>query len=223
MSGGGLNLRKLRAANQRRLPQFRNKHGHLAHLRADGSDWSPAEWLQALVGELGELAAERVNFELGKQSFNDYELRARSETADVATYLDLFALRSMDRVAGQWNGLVEPADSKVYANASPAQTLMALVAALGEYANAAKKFRRGDLSVVEFAEARAAPLQFVVDAALSLRAAALPNEGEPREHPSDRVVRANNVGIDMSSAIIEKFNVVSWRVGCDVMLKGEPG
>lgn len=46
----------LRGSNVRRLPEFKDRHGRVAHFRPDGSDWSDAEWLQAIVGELGEYA-----------------------------------------------------------------------------------------------------------------------------------------------------------------------
>lgn len=48
----GLSFNTLRAANTQRLPQFKNKLGESAHTEPDGSDWCPAQWLQALVGEV---------------------------------------------------------------------------------------------------------------------------------------------------------------------------
>ncbi len=48
----GLTFNTLRGGNKARLPQFKNKHGEPAHSKADGSDWSDAQWLQAVVGEL---------------------------------------------------------------------------------------------------------------------------------------------------------------------------
>lgn len=40
----------LRQANRARLPHFKNALGQPAHSEPDGSDWSDAEWLQAVVG-----------------------------------------------------------------------------------------------------------------------------------------------------------------------------
>jgi hypothetical protein len=40
----------------KRLPLFKDAKGRPAHTKEDGSDWSHAEWLQAVVGELGEYA-----------------------------------------------------------------------------------------------------------------------------------------------------------------------
>lgn len=91
-----LSFGELRAANTARLPLFRNRQGEIAHSRADGSDWSPADWLTAVVGEIGEAAnlmkkLRRGDFVLGSPehiaAYNDlaYEL------ADVVIYLDILA------------------------------------------------------------------------------------------------------------------------------------
>jgi len=88
----------LRQANIARLSQFRNKHGDLAHRTPDGSDWSPAQWLQALIGELGELANERKKFERGDLTIAEFQEKAARELADVQTYLDIYAQRILDIV-----------------------------------------------------------------------------------------------------------------------------
>lgn len=88
----------LRRANMARLPLFKNKHGELAHSKADGSDWSPAQWLQATVGELGELANLRKKFERGDIDAETFGREAAKELADVATYLDILARRILDVV-----------------------------------------------------------------------------------------------------------------------------
>lgn len=83
----------LRAANKARLPRFKNKHGELVH-KPDGSDWSPAQWLQAIVGELGEYANLRKKFERGDIINEvDFRLLAAKELADVQTYLDILAMQ----------------------------------------------------------------------------------------------------------------------------------
>jgi len=92
----GLSFNTLRDANRARLPEFKNKHGEPAHALPDGSDWSPAQWLQALIGELGEFANIRKKFERGDLSLDEYTVLAKKELADVATYLDLLALRALD-------------------------------------------------------------------------------------------------------------------------------
>lgn len=92
----GLTFNALRGANQARLPQFRDKHGRLAHTRPDGSDWSPSDWLQAVIGELGEYANKRKKFQRGDLTLEEFRLEAAKELADVATYLDILALRCLD-------------------------------------------------------------------------------------------------------------------------------
>lgn len=92
----GLTFDALRAANKARLPQFKNKHGQLAHSQPDGSDWSPAQWLQAVIGELGEYANKRKKFERGDLTWAEFKHEAESELADVQTYLDILAQRCLD-------------------------------------------------------------------------------------------------------------------------------
>jgi NTP pyrophosphatase (non-canonical NTP hydrolase) len=89
----GLTFNMLRVANTARLPEFKNKHGGLAHSKSDGSDWSPAQWLQAVVGELGEYANLRKKFERGDIDAAEFWREARDELADVATYLDILAMQ----------------------------------------------------------------------------------------------------------------------------------
>lgn len=91
-----LTFQALRDANMARLPGFKNKHGEFAHSRPDGSDWSPAQWLQAVVGELGEFANLRKKFERGDISPEVFAVEAAKELADVQTYLDILAMRCLD-------------------------------------------------------------------------------------------------------------------------------
>lgn len=87
----GLSFDQLRNANMRRLPQFKNKYGELAHSKPDGSDWSPAQWLQATVGELGEYANLRKKYDRGDVTKEEFLTEAGHELADVVTYLDILA------------------------------------------------------------------------------------------------------------------------------------
>ena len=95
-NSNGLQLGALRDANRARLPQFKNKHGELAHSQPDGSDWTPAQWLQAVVGELGEYANVRKKFERGDLTLDEFREKGGKELADVLTYLDLLAMRCLD-------------------------------------------------------------------------------------------------------------------------------
>ena|ERR1700722_18432773 len=89
----GLTFDQLRAANIDRLPQFKNRKGLPAHSMPDGSDWSPAQWLQAVVGELGEYANIRKKFERGDITEVEFSALAADELADVQTYLDILCFR----------------------------------------------------------------------------------------------------------------------------------
>lgn len=86
-----LTFAELRAKNLQRLPKFKNSKGKLAHDESDGSDWTPAQWLQATLGELGEYANIRKKYERGDMDVNDFTRAASDELADVITYLDILA------------------------------------------------------------------------------------------------------------------------------------
>ena len=88
-----LTFDSLRAANLARLPVFKNSKGELAHSKPDGSDWSPAQWLQAVTGELGEYANVRKKFERGDIDEATFQVLAANELADVQTYLDILAFQ----------------------------------------------------------------------------------------------------------------------------------
>jgi len=81
----------LRTANLARLPFFKNRRGEPAHTAPDGSDWSPAQWLQAVLGELGEYANFRKKYERGDISATTFLAEAGKELGDVQTYLDILA------------------------------------------------------------------------------------------------------------------------------------
>ena len=89
----GLSFDTLREASLHRIPQFKNSKGELVHSKPDGSDWTPAEWLQAVVGELGEYANKRKKFERGDISEEEFKIEAGKELADVVIYLDILALQ----------------------------------------------------------------------------------------------------------------------------------
>ena len=92
----GLTFNTLREANIARLPEFKNSKGELAHKKPDGSDWSPAQWLQAVMGELGEYANLRKKFERGDLSLEEFKAQGGKELADVQTYLDILSRRCLD-------------------------------------------------------------------------------------------------------------------------------
>lgn len=92
-----LSFADLRLANTLRLPQFKNAQGEPAHSMDDGSDWSPSDWMTAVVGELGEAAnimkkMKRGDFgEPGSALYAAAEAKLSKEFADVVTYMDLMA------------------------------------------------------------------------------------------------------------------------------------
>lgn len=89
----GLTFRTLRDGNVRRLPLFKTKDGKQAHAKPDGSDWPPASWLQAVIGELGEYANLRKKVERGDYTLEQALPALSQELADVVIYLDLLAFR----------------------------------------------------------------------------------------------------------------------------------
>jgi NTP pyrophosphatase (non-canonical NTP hydrolase) len=81
----------LMLANFKRLPQFKTKNGDIAHKKPDGSDWSIAEWTNAMAGEVGEACNVAKKIRRGDYD-GDIELARRlllSEIADVVIYADL--------------------------------------------------------------------------------------------------------------------------------------
>ncbi len=89
----GLTFNTLRAGNTKRLPLFKNAKGEPAHSKPDGSDWSNAQWLQAVVGELGEFANLQKKVERGDLTADEAKPMLAKELADVVTYLDILAFR----------------------------------------------------------------------------------------------------------------------------------
>lgn len=194
-----LTFAALRRANRARLPQFKNKHGQLAHSKADGSDWTPAKWLRAVVGELGELAQVRIAYEDGKMDRAEYEVKAAKELADVQTYLDILGARLLDVTHNY------PFDD------SAAQTFMHLVADIGAYGNEAKKFDRGDIGEADIRNHTADLVHCLSSTARELQVSCALTG-----HPADEVLQAHPTGVDLGEATLAKFNEVSVRVGSSV-------
>ncbi len=193
-----LSLNALRAANQARIPQFKNKHGQPAHSREDGSDWNPAQWLQALVGEIGEFAEARLAAEVGSTRFYEYAVDAAKELADAQTYLDILAARALDVVPQI--GTAEQADA--------AQRFMVVMSNLGQYANLRKKLDRGDVGLEEF-EGRA---PHMLNAAIHAITQLMVNGS------ASPVTSTHPLGVNLGQATVDKFNEVSKRVDSTIRL-----
>jgi len=190
----------LRIANALRLPQFKNKHGGLAHSTQDGSDWSPAQWFMAVLGEMGEWARVRLMYESGALTREEYEAKCAKELADIATYLDILARRSLD--------ITEPTPAGW---AGAAEHILAAIANVGEYANERKKCERGDIT---FAELKKHNDKLFAGIYALERLATL----DMQQSQASKVVVAHSEGVDLDAAIIAKFNEVSRRVNSDVFM-----
>jgi NTP pyrophosphatase (non-canonical NTP hydrolase) len=90
----GLSFNTLRAANEARLPEFKNKNGDVAHDLADGSDWSLNDWAVAATGELGESCNVLKKVRRGDLTLEEARPKLEQEFADVIIYMDLLAKRA---------------------------------------------------------------------------------------------------------------------------------
>lgn len=89
----GLTFNVLRSANLERVVQFRDAQGRLSHPKEEGglNNWTPADWMNAVVGELGELANLLKKVKRGDFALEEKRQEIEDEFADVQTYLDLLA------------------------------------------------------------------------------------------------------------------------------------
>lgn len=117
----GLTFNTLRRANLKRLPMFKDAKGRVCHGEKDGSDWSPAQWLQAVVGELGEYANMRKKVERGDYTSDEAKPMLADELADVVIYLDILASQlGIDlgaAVMSKWNKTSEKVGAPLYIDA----------------------------------------------------------------------------------------------------------
>jgi len=89
-----LTFSALREANTKRIPLFKNAKGEQAHSENDGSDWSLAEWCNAVTGELGEAANLIKKVRRGDFTLDEVREELAKEFADVVVYLDILAMRA---------------------------------------------------------------------------------------------------------------------------------
>ena len=193
-----LSFVRFRLANMLRLPKFKNSKGEDAHLVRDGSDWTPAAWFQAFIGEVGEMAAVRIDYELDKIDVNSFQEYMSAEVADVFTYGDLFAARCFDNVVFEGDR-----------GADPTFLLMEAMANIGQYANLRKKFERGDIDSGQLQSEGGKYLSKGIGKLQQVQAFMV----YPRSQNTRRV---SPFGVDLDTAIQETFNNVSNRVKCDV-------
>lgn len=81
----GLSFNTLRAANSARV-------GHSKYQRCE-SEWTPAHWMQATVGELEELANLMKKVDRGDLTLDEARESIAKAFADVQTYLDIMAMK----------------------------------------------------------------------------------------------------------------------------------
>lgn len=200
-----LSFETLRKANALRLPQFKNAKGERAHTTEDGHDWSPAQWFAAMVGEVGEFATIRIAFERGEISFEEYKAKAASELADIITYCDILARRSLDEITWgeQWG--------------DHAQTLMLAISHIGEYANMRKKFDRREVEPEAMNKFAKTELTKAIASLQDLRICSATSVA-PKS-----VEKVHDLGVDLGEAVYKKFNEVSQRVNSSVRIGYDEG
>lgn len=81
----GLSFGTLREANKQRLGSSK--------FRKCEESWTPAHWMQATVGELGELANLMKKVDRGDMTLEEARVDIAREFADVQTYLDIMAFK----------------------------------------------------------------------------------------------------------------------------------
>lgn len=117
----GLTFNTLRNANLKRLPLFKDAQGRTCHSEKDGSDWPPASWLQAVVGELGEYANLRKKVERGDLTMAEARPLLADELADVVIYLDILAAQLEvnlgEAIMKKWNRTSEKVGAPLYIDA----------------------------------------------------------------------------------------------------------
>lgn len=213
---GEFNFNLLRKANITRLPKYRNSKGEINHKRTDGSDWPPEQWLQALIGEVGEFGNFRKKYERGDYSVDEFKIQGGKELADAQIYLDLLAMRCMD-----YNGQIHKSglslqnlphsDSEKFKNLfglSAPRCFQALTAKIGKYADLRESLEMGECDFETYVESL--PITF----------------GDIQHHLEILAKSALNLndfvddsGIDLWKSTIDKFNEVSHRVNVNVFIR----
>lgn len=191
----------LREANATRLPLFKNSQGDIAHTKQDGSDWCPSRWFEALIGEVGEWAEVRRAYDQGEITFSVYQMKSAKELADIQTYLDILARRSLDSLDGD------------NLKTTPDHMLLSVMAALGNACNLRKKLMRGDLTLAVYRERVYYCLKDLHQAVGTFMPlmVSIPEA-------SMTVTESHPTGVDLGAVTAAKFNEVSQRVGAPVTI-----
>ena len=111
----GLSLDNLRQANLARLSEASKDKKHKFH---KSTKWQPSQWLQAVIGELGEYANLRKKYERGDITYTQFKKEAAKELADVQCYLDILAshleINLEKATKDKFNEVSERVGSKIY-------------------------------------------------------------------------------------------------------------
>jgi hypothetical protein len=187
----------LREANLRRLPTHRNKRNEMSHSEPDGSDWSTAQWQQAMVGELGEYANERKKYERGDHDLHEFLPLAASELADTATYLDILAYQhkvefSIAKLSVR--GLPALPDPK---ETDAAVWVRLFCSHLGSYSNYTEAYERGTMDTRQYRQGVEHHLNGMMAVLYSL---------------------FDVYELNFADEIINKFNHVSERIGSPIFI-----
>ncbi len=201
-------LDRLRAANIRRLPLFKNRRGEPAHSQSDGSDWSLAEWTNAVAGEVGEacnLAKKLQRGDFGPFASPGYNATCGElahELADVVIYADIACFRAGGSLREEIAKMrhLELQDRK---SNNIAEMTNRIASKIGSACEIADGLTRGDLGAPgseHYTNACRVLIRWLAAVALTAESA------------------SEVAGRSLNAAIIEKFNIVSDRVGCEVRL-----
>lgn len=195
-----LSFAVLRHANILRLPLFKNARGEPAHSEPDGSDWSYNDWLTAFLGELGETANLAKKFRRGDQTYDDLRATLANEFADTFIYADLCHYQM--KLGGTLfeDNLLDFDHLQSYAKRRDGTSKNAvndyLTRAFGAFGYAARLVERSP----NFVEGSPTVNDCWMEGMVALASA------------------CNLLHIRLSDAIVEKFNVVSERVGANVYI-----
>lgn len=187
-----LTFAQLREANIKRLPLFKNSKGEIAHPEPDGSDWSHEEWLEALLGELGEFANIHKKVRRGDRTLEDARQDLAYELADTVIYLDILAFRI--GCGPLFSGTFRDLRNMKMPRRSTPMWLALVLSSLGVLG---RGIFEGSGSATFVAYEPRTSLLAILDRL-------------------DQIAR--NLDIDLGQAVREKFNIVSDRVGVDVKL-----
>jgi hypothetical protein len=224
----------LRTANTLRLPLFRNSKGEPAHSKPDGSDWTVQEWLNAVLGEIGETANILKKVRREDMTLEEALPELDKEFADIIVYFDLTLLRMKMPLMFNWDnaGEVAPVTSfDVFARIH--KDTMAKKKDAGMVVTKTKS---------EIFAACIVPFGRIMDAVQQLDGLSITQQNNPELSKSLAIamnamvteVQNNSIaffctmcsaaiecGIDLSDAVRHKFNAVSYRVGADVFIADE--